>query len=111
MQSPNEKNSYDKTAKKNYNRSVITELNELLMESMTSHPPGFAPPCRKPHLSLYYGVNAAEKQKEMQEYVRNHEEYKKIFEKVYVVDSIELWKTGGGLKGIPNWEMLDRIQI
>ena len=101
--------SYDKESKKAFDNHVLVELNRIFMKGMSSFTPGFQPPCRKPHLSLFYGVSSQEKQEEMQCFVR--EKYPEIFRKCYCVEYIELWKTGGGIDGIKNWQFVDRIAI
>ena len=64
--------------------------------------PGFQAPCRKAHLSLLYG-NLAENSKEEARTIVRRDFGKDIFENSFPMKTVELWKTGGGLEGIPKW--------
>ena len=64
--------------------------------------PGFQAPCRKPHLSLLYGEFSDQIKEEARDIVK--QEYKNIFEEVFEMHTLELWRTDGGLDGVSKWQ-------
>ena len=88
---------------------TLMKLNALLMPRFGQQP-GFQAPCRKPHLSLIYGEFSNELKEQARKIVKN--DYKgSIFEEIFEMHSLELWKTGGGLDGVPDWQHLATLSL
>ena len=88
---------------------TLQGLNMSLMNRFDMKP-GFQPPCQKPHLSLLYGNFSNNPKEEAQRIVRDNFG-KEIFQTIFEMGQIELWKTGGGLEGVPKWKQVVQIPL
>ena len=84
---------------------ALQTLNKSVMKRLDMEP-GFQAPCRKAHLSLLYG-NSTEDSKEEARTIVQRDFGKSIFENSFPMKTVELWKTGGGLEGVPKWSHVE----
>lgn len=74
-------------------------------EDAAANGPSWAPPSRKPHVSLVYGNHEDEARDTMQSWVRAQAEVAGLAEAgfSFPVQELSLWTTDGGLAGVPTW--------
>ena len=72
--------------------------------------PGFQTPCKKPHISLLYGEFTEEDKLQARNAVRK-DFTNEILGSTFKMNTIELWETGGGVEGIPQWKHVAKVNL